>query len=478
MVGYKNWTSNDQTICHEAIVDLINESSILSYAVETTNSESCKKWYNCTSGYFRFPFKDKAVMTKLTSVTVINNEKMRRHFDENGWYKIDLSFPRAEKTKPPNYAFVSPLHVASLEYFKLSAPILVSHPYANDRIYPDDGAFGKTSNLIHLYLDSLNHHNPMIAAKVASDNLPRLQTIVMSPLAEMPEDVRYKADTIRNRDVTTSLTTTSLPTDNSGDNNDNDGSNVTHTAGLQCLVWTMGNSRPADDSDTFRWHCRGNKKCACFSKYLSRILKKRYQQLQLLYLEFDGEHNVALGSIQFLSTTKIEQYATNLRELHLHAYGTLFSRFRTNNNITPNHQHNNKRPSLHTCLNKYLAGAIARLPALEIIVLKNEGDCLLLEESAATCMVIYDEILQSLTSNCVRLREAVIWGPYMQITSAGVVDFILNSAISNQDLELLELECSLSGDQINSLLDIKKNSTVLKKFKLLKLKNCSIPFPW
>ncbi|KAI9277255.1 hypothetical protein BDA99DRAFT_495263 [Phascolomyces articulosus] len=474
-VCFKNWTEQDQETCKKDIVRLLTKpSSVSAFMIECTTMVSCYKWYNWTSGYYRYP----NISNNLTSITIIDNQQTRTHFKENGWFAIDDSFPRAMYGITRN-AWMSPLMVSSnLTYFKLSTP---SSIISNERIYPNHGSFSIMHDLVDLYLDSLNHQNPLVSAKAASSNLLRLQNIVIAPLAEMPCGVRYDPNNEERIDSSTITT--------SRDNNNNSNTTTTSNEGvLRCFVWTMGNSRPKDPNN-FYWYCKVNK-CKCFKNYVGRILEKHYQHLELLYLQYDGQHGIAFRSIRFLQTAAT--MAIHLREIHFHATGTLFAPYHRNTK-TFNHY------GFVENFSQYLAEAIPHLPALEIIVLKNEEGCCLspqqhndkksstkvategvIDQDVTIYMIIDDNVLQSLAKHCSRLKEVVIWGPYMNITSSAVVEFA-QTAVSVPMLELLELNCLLSDTQIETLLHFNHNSCnrppFLEKLKLLKLKDRSIILP-
>ncbi|KAI9248566.1 hypothetical protein BDA99DRAFT_525029 [Phascolomyces articulosus] len=433
----RNYTSIKKMVCHD---------QILTYSVEATTMKTSEAWYEWTTGY-NWEDWDYVSTKKVVAITIDNNEEMRQQYKDNGGlFFIDDSFPRKE----PEITIVLYEKIKSLTYFKISSPT-ISVP-STSRMYPDHGAFGIIRSLCYLYLDALNHKNPLISARVASDNMPDLRTICISPLAELPKEIRYNdRNNLSNFYV-------SRDNDDSGD--------------LRCLIWTMGNSLPAD-RNTFEWHCRVNR-CRCFTKNMYRILSKQYHHLELLYLQYDGAHGIAFRSMRFLSLpTTLE--VTHLRELHLHATSsTLFGHF-CSTSIKD-------RTIYGTVddMNQYLAQAVSRMPALEIIVLENDYvdyDKLLLHDMSAYSSVVYmtvnDEVLLSLASHCTQLKEVVIWGPHMEITGSGVLEFASTTVANLGSLTLLEVDCLLSDNQVTALL----HSDSLKNLRALKSKDRPILCP-
>ncbi|KAI9248022.1 hypothetical protein BDA99DRAFT_251701 [Phascolomyces articulosus] len=456
---FKDWITSDEDFEDEyrIIIQMLRHPQILTYHVETTTVKTSKAWYKWNFG-FDWEWSDYEGSKKLLSITIDNNEEMRQQYKESGgWYPIDDSFPRKE---PHNIEDFHPInapieHFGNMiwfRYFKLSTPT-ISVP-SERRMYPDHSVFGiPSSRLVYLYLDALNQKNPLISARVASDNSPIMRTIVVSPLAELPKKIRY--NDINN--LTTFITNRDAD-ENIGD--------------LRCFVWTMGNSRPVDRT-TFQWHCRVNR-CKCFNKHVYRILNRHYQHLELLYLQFDGAHGIAFRSMRFLSLpTTLD--ATNLRELHLHATScTLFGHFRSTS-IKDKMVYGTADD-----INQYLVRAISHMPALEIISLENDYvdyDTLLMHDESAHSSIVYmtinDDVLLSLASHCIRLKEVVIWGPHMAITGWGVVEFALMTIANQGSLTLLEVDCLLSDDQVTTLL----HSDSLKNLKVLKSKNRPLLYP-
>ena len=412
--------------------------------------ESCIRWY-----WWSTPSHLAYYGPKLKSITITINESARKRYKETGWYLISGSFPATiPKGVPyhPNmryHASMTPEHLRFLEYFKLS----ISTRFPIPCIYPDYGAFGRLPSLVYLYLDVFNRINPLLCGRVASDHSPKLRNIIISPLAEIPKEVRY--DYSMSEKAQTSPA--AVESYNIEDDDDY------HNDGLRCFVWTMGNTRP-DDPKNFKWLCSVNT-CSCYKKNVARVIAKHYQHLKLLYLQFDGQHGIAFRSIRFLSN--INEYARNLQELHLHATSsTLFGQFQCTD--TEKRHYGSADDISHS-----LALAIPHLPALEIIVLENE-DCSSLilsqqEASSIVYMTIYDDVLRSLAINCTRLKEVVIWGPHMHISASGVIEFV-QETVSNQSLEKIEIDCSLTDDEVASLLHRK---SLMTKLNSLKLKNRS-----
>ena len=429
---------------------MLLHAPISTYSREWTTMESCVRWNEWITPSFmsyRGP--------RPKSITIAVNESARQYYKETGWYLISGPFPATLPQGIPYdystityHAYMPADHAQSLEYFKLSVSAPLWH------LYPAPGNFGRFPHLVYLYLGAFNHLNPLLCARVASDYSPKLRNIIISPLAEMPKEVRYDYSMSEKAQISSS-SSSAAASHNIEDNDDYNNN------GLRCFVWTMGNTRP-EDPKNFKWLCSVNT-CLCVKKNAARIMAKHYQHLKLLYLQFDGQHGIAFRSIRFLSN--IEDYARNLRELHLHATrSTLFGQFQCTDR-------EKQRYGSADDISHYLVQAIVHLPALEIIVLKNE-DCSSLilpqeEVSSIVYMTIYDDVLESLAINCTRLKEVVIWGPHMDITASGVTKFV-QETVSNQSLEKIEINCSLTDDEVASLLH---RRSLLTKLKSLKVKD-------
>ena len=439
-----------------AVKALLSKRSVSTCSFEWTMMESCIRWDRWTSPHFKRS-------SELKSIKITSNEEVRQHYKEANRYLIRYSFPATLQNNVPNVytAYISDDHLMSLEYFKLSIP---ASSHTGLQRYPHCGVFGRLPRLVYLYLDVFNTVNPLFCARVASDYSPELRNIIISPLAEIPKDVRYDYSMSRKAPKSSSSVSSSRSSTYSIEDDDNYKSN-----GLQCFVWTMGNTWP-EDPDNFKWLCSVNR-CPCYKSYVARIIAKHYQHLKLLYLQFDGQHGIAFKSIQFLSN--LEDYAKNLRELHLHATSsTLFGQF----------QYTDKKKRRYGSaddISHYLAQAIAHLPALEIVILENE-DCSSLilpqqESLSIVYMTIYDDVLRSLAINCTRLKEVVIWGPHMHITASGVIDFVLGT-VSNQSLETIEIDCSLTDNEVAILLHRRSLMTKLKSLKVKDRSNLLFSF--
>ncbi|KAI9264202.1 hypothetical protein BDA99DRAFT_559491 [Phascolomyces articulosus] len=364
------------------------------------------------------------------------------------------------------------LPMVSLTYLKLSLPDVYKHHYRIGGAAAFPNIFPCCPNLQHLYMDTLDNIFHAHAIYEAFQHCPRLENIIVSPLAEVPPGIVVQFNeginhtSINNYNNIhhhhSSITNSRPKFKSSSSSNDMirtknlspPSSSTNPSQQPRRLVFTQGNCkgrnplRRYDLCDSGCLHSNSN--------YLVPILKKHRTTLNLLYLQYDGEGQSASTCIQ-----RLGQYggAPQLRELHFVADGRIFTTDDDDHEYkqTMASYHVNSLSSSSSLISQQLATLISQCPFLQVLVVtSNDG--------SSVSMTIDNQLLQALGNTCSQLRHLVIRGKHTEITTQGLLDF--SSATSTTScLEHLDIDCCVWDEDLIRLI------TKLKQLKFLRLLN-------